>query len=50
MADKKAAITNEEPLKRGHSVPLMDTGEADKEIHEIPPDETRRSDSAEGSR
>ncbi len=39
MADGKAVITDEEPLKRGHSVPLTDTGEADKEIPEIPPDE-----------
>ena len=39
MPDKKAVITDEEPLKRGHSVPLTDTGEADKEIPEIPPDE-----------
>ena len=39
MADRKAVITDEEPLKRGHSVPLTDTGDADKEIPEIPPDE-----------
>jgi len=39
MADKKAVITDEEPLKRGHSVPLTDTGERDREIPKIPPDE-----------
>lgn len=39
MADKKAVITDEEPLKRGHSVPRKNTGEADKDIPEIPPDE-----------
>jgi hypothetical protein len=39
MSDKKAVITDEEPLKRGQSVPLTDTGKADKEIPEIPPDE-----------
>jgi len=39
MTDRKAVITDEEPLKRGHSVPLADTGEADKEIPEIPADE-----------
>ena len=38
MADRKAVVTDEEPLKRGHSVPLTDT-EADKEIPEFPPDE-----------
>lgn len=39
MADRKAVITDEEPLKRGHSVPLTDTEAPDKEIPEIPPDE-----------
>jgi hypothetical protein len=38
MAERKAVITDEEPLKRGHSVPLTDTN-ADKEIPEFPPDE-----------
>lgn len=38
MAERKAVITDEEPLKRGHSVPLRDT-DADKEIPEFPPDE-----------
>ncbi len=38
MADRKGVVTDEEPLKRGHSVPLTDT-EADKEIPEFPPDE-----------
>jgi hypothetical protein len=39
MPDKKAVITDEEPLKRGQSVPLTDTGDADREIPEIPADE-----------